>query len=214
MNTSRTAQQPNEPYQVTAIRDLADQYSAEHFRFAVKQCRDVIAQLVAVDDRSDQQRARYCILRYVDLQLARSVEWVEREADLMATVMRSLIELKSWARFVSTSPENASRFLDEANIDLKELADRLGKARPADSEAMPEPPPTKEKKRVPVGPSGEPQEELTWKLCTKLIHPSSWGINHFEETVNNPDHTQFLAIQVLWYGWGIVNVFHNIEWQA
>jgi hypothetical protein len=24
-------------------------------------------------------------------------------------------------------------------------------------------------------------------MCSKLIHPSSWGINHFDETVNNPE---------------------------
>lgn len=205
---------PNQdpPYQALAISDLAENYSAEHFRFAIKQCRDVIAKLIAVDDRSNQQRARYRILRYVDLQLSRSVKWVEREADLMATVMRSLIELRFWANYVSESEENATRFLEEANIDLKELRDRLQKTRPADAEPLPEPPETTEKKRVSVGPSGDPQEELTWKMCSKLIHPSSWGINHFEETVLDPNTRQFLAIQVLQYGWIIVSRFHNIEW--
>jgi hypothetical protein len=128
----------------------------------------------------------------------------------MANVMRSLIELKFWATFVSESEEKATQFLNKANIDAKELYERLEKLRPADSEPMPSPPPVTGK-RVSVQPSGD-QEQLTWKICSKLIHPSSWGINHFEETVQNVDTRRFLAIQVLWYGWGIVNVFHNIVW--
>ena len=197
------------PYQVLAISDLAGNYSAEHFRFAIRQCRDVIAKLIAEDNRSDQQRARYRILRYVDLQLSRCIVWVEQEADLMATVMRSLIELKFWAKFVSESEEKATQFLNEADIDMKELYERLEKLLPEDT-PRPEMP-TVKGKRVNVQPTGD-RESLTWKMCSKLIHPSSWGINHFEETVQNADTQQFLAIQVLWYGWGIVNVFHNIEW--
>jgi hypothetical protein len=75
---------------------------------------------------------------------------------------------------------------------------------------MSEPPEIKGK-RVTVRPTGN-REDLTWEMCSKLIHPSSWGINHFDETVNNPGNRQFLAIQVLWYGWGIVNIFHDIDW--
>src|SRR5437879_2064028 len=109
------------PYQVTAIGDLASDYSAEHFRYAIGVCRSIIEKLIAEDNRSDQQRARFRILRYVDLQLARAVRWVEDEADLMSCVMRSLIELKFWAKFVSESEERATQFLNEANIDAKEL---------------------------------------------------------------------------------------------
>jgi len=42
--------------------------SAEHFRFAIGHCRDVIAKVTAEDNRSDQQRARYHILCYLVLQ--------------------------------------------------------------------------------------------------------------------------------------------------
>ena len=88
------------PYHVTAISELAKNYTAPAFRVEIGDCRDVIAKLVAEDNRSDQQRARYRILRYLDLQLARSASWVDKEADLMAWVIRNLIELKSWAEFV------------------------------------------------------------------------------------------------------------------
>src|SRR5262245_26326535 len=59
-----------EPYHIAAIKDLIAHYSAEHFRFAIKQCRDVVAKVIADDERSDQQRARVHILRYLDLGAA------------------------------------------------------------------------------------------------------------------------------------------------
>jgi hypothetical protein len=89
------------PYHVTAISELAQNYSAAAFQSEIGQCREVIAKLAGEDNRSDQQRARYRILCYLNLQLARSASWMDKEPDLMAWVMRNLIELKFWANFVS-----------------------------------------------------------------------------------------------------------------
>ncbi len=199
------------PYHVMAISELAKNYSAAAFRVEIGHCREVIAKLVAEDNRSDQQRARYRILRYLDFQLARSVRWVDKEADLMAWVTRNLIELKFWAKFVSESGEKATQFLNESNIDLREVAGRLEKLRPADAEPMPPLPTNSDGKRVDVKRSGD-QEELTWKTASKLIHPSSYVINGFEDTIMNPVNNQFFALQILMYGWGIVTIFHDIVW--
>src|SRR5438552_18754997 len=73
-----------EPYRIAAIKNLIAHYSADHFRFAIKQCRDVVGRVIADDDQSDQQRARVHILRYLHLLLSRAANWVELEADLMA----------------------------------------------------------------------------------------------------------------------------------
>ena len=59
------------PYHVMAISELAKNYSAAAFQIEIAECREVIAKLAAEDNRSDQQRARFRILRYLDLQLAR-----------------------------------------------------------------------------------------------------------------------------------------------
>ena len=201
------------PYHVMAISDLAKNYSAAAFQVEISHCREVIAELVAEDNRSDQQRARCRIQRYLDLQLARSVGWVDKEADLMAWVMRNLIELKFWAKFVSESGEKATQFLNESNIDLREVAERLEELRPADAEPMPPLPPNSDGKRVDVKRSSG-QEELTWKTASKLIHPSSYVINGFEDTIKNPANNQFFALQILMYGWGIVTIFHDIVWTA
>jgi hypothetical protein len=65
------------PYHIQAIYDLKADYSVEHFRFAIGECRKIIAQVIAEDNSSDQQVARVNILRYLDLQLSRAVTWAE-----------------------------------------------------------------------------------------------------------------------------------------
>ncbi len=145
------------PYPVIAVTDLANNYSADHFRFAIGHCRDVIAKVVAEDNTSDQQISRVRILRYLDLQLARAVLWIEDEADLMAGVMRSLMELKFWANFVSEIPEKATQFLRESEIDGREMFEHLKKLVPDDTY---EPLELPKGKRVAVEPSGEKENLL------------------------------------------------------
>ena len=67
-------------------------------------------------------------------------------------------------------------------------------------------------KRVFVEPSGT-KEALIWKMCSKLIHPSSWVINDLEGTVHSADQREVLSVYVLYYGWGIVRLFHKINWE-
>ena len=198
------------PYPVLAVTDLANNYSPEHFRIAVGHCRDVIARIIAEDNRSDQQIARVRILKYLDLQLSRAVRWIEEDADLIAGVMRSLIELKFWAHFISASSEKATQFLNETSIDARELYEHLEKLVPPDTyqlEML-----LIEGKRVTVAPSGA-QESLIWKMCSKLIHPSSWVINDLEGTIHNAYQRQVLATYVVYYGWGIITIFHKIVWE-
>jgi hypothetical protein len=205
------AQEQEPPYPIIAVTDLQENYSAVHFRFAIKQCRDVLAKVIADDNRSDQQVARVKILRYLDLQLARAVRWVDDEADLMAGVTRSLIELRFWADFVSESPENGTRFLNEASIDSRELFERLEKIIPTEMPKLDIL--LVEGRRVDVKPSGD-EESFIWKLSSKLIHPTSLVLNHLDETVHSVQYREFLAVKVLLYAWRIIYAFHNIEWVA
>jgi hypothetical protein len=202
--------EPEVPYPVTAVTDLANNYSAEHFRFAVGHCRDVIAKVIAEDNHSDQQIARVRILKQLDIQLGRAVRWIEEDADLMAGVMRNLIELKFWAHFVSDSPARATQFISEAEIDARELFDKMEKLVPAGTYQLGTM--FAKGKRVKVEPSGE-EEALLWKTCSELIHPSSWVINHPADTIHNTYQRQVLAVYVLFYGWGIIRIFHTIVWE-
>jgi len=199
------------PYQVIAVTDLANNFTPDHFRFGVGQCRDVITRILTEDNRtdSDQQIVRLRMLKYLDVQLSRAVRWIDEGADLMASVTRSLIELRFWAQFVSESPEKAAQFLHETSIDARELYERIEKLAPCDPAQfeMPE----VEGKRVTVEPSGS-RDALIWKLCSKLVHPSSWVINDLDGSLHNAFQRQVLATYVVHYSWLIITTFHHLNW--
>ena len=196
------------PYHIEAIEGLRDNYTSARFRTEIGECRAVIAQVIAEDNRSDQQVARVHILRYLDLLLARAIRWSDKEADLMAVVLRSQIDLRAWAEFVSKSPDEATRFLNEANIDIRELHEKMDKAYPG----VMEPLPVKiTGKRVDFN-RVDSQEDYDYKLCSKLIHPSALLILHPEATIENALYKEHLAIAVLFHAWYILTKFHNINW--
>jgi len=171
-------EQPEEiPYPVQAVMELAGNFNREHFEYAITQCRNVISQVLAEGNSSEQQIARVRVLTYVNLQLARAVRWIDQEADLMALVLRSLIELRFWAHFVSQGNDKAKRFLEEANTDSKDIYERLLKAFP---------------------------EETTPYTSFVLDTP--------ETTILNEDYRKVFAVKVLYYGWGILEIFHPINW--
>ncbi len=198
------------PYHIQAVYDLQAENTTEHFRFAINECRKVIGRLVAEDNSSDQQIVRVNVLRYLDLQLSRAVEWADAEADLLAVVLRSEIELRGWAEFVSETPEHATRFLnDEVVIDTHELDQKMRKAFPnAAFDAMPGVPKAKRAEPPRIGQT----VDYDFKLCSKLIHPSALMLNHPEMTIRSDDHKAHLRIEVLLYAWMIVDRFHDLNW--
>jgi hypothetical protein len=196
------------PYHIQAIEDLRAEYSPEHFRLAIGEVRRVIAGVVAEDNSSDQQVARVKILRYLDRQLARAIRWSEDDADLLAIVLRSQIELRGWAEFVSTGPEEAAKFLNEVNIDIKELHLKMDKAFPGAMQPLPHP---IEGNLIKLKRDGD-YEEYAFKLCSKLIHPSALLLNHPEATIDNPEYKEYISVEILLYAWSIVYRFHTINW--
>ncbi|MHB8406418.1 MAG: hypothetical protein ACYDCJ_13455 [Gammaproteobacteria bacterium] len=197
------------PYHIQAIYDLKASYSPEHFRFAIGECRNVIARLILEDNSSDQQVARVHILRYLDLQLSRAIRWAEDEADLMAVVLRSQIDLRFWAEFVSTGPKEAAAFLHEVNIDIQELRLKMEKTFPGG--ALKPVPTQVAGKRIELKRSGD-EEEYDFKLCSKLIHPTALVLTHPELTIINQANREYLAVEVLFYAWLIVSRFHDLVW--
>jgi hypothetical protein len=129
--------EPETPYHIEAINGLKENYSVPRFRAEIRECRDVIAHLIAEDNRSDQQVARVHILRYLDILLDRASRWAHGRADLMAIVLRSQIDLRAWAEFVSKGPHEAAKFLNEVNIDIRELHEKMDRAYPGAIEPLP-----------------------------------------------------------------------------
>jgi hypothetical protein len=200
--------EPELPYHIQAIYDLKANYSPEHFRYAIGICRNLIGKLTADVDSSDQQIARVRILRYLDLLLSRAVAWVEGEADLLAFVLRSEIELRGWAELVSESLERATKFLnDDVVVDAHELDEKMRK----DFPGVPGPSiPSSAKRKDPPRIGGT--VDYNFKLCSKLIHPSALLLNHPELTIKNEDNKAYLAVEVLLYAWMIVDRFHDVNW--
>jgi hypothetical protein len=196
------------PYHIQAIYDLKEDYSAEHFRFDIEECRKVTARVAAEDNSSDQQRARVRILRHLDRQLGRAVKWIEDEADLIAMVLRNLIELRFWTEYISTGPEETGKFLNEVNLDIQDLHSKMDRAFPGALEPLPPMPKGRriDLKRV------DDNEEYNFKLCSKLIHATALTINHPEATVENTSNREYMAVEVLFYGWWIVTRFHDLNW--
>ncbi|HXF26871.1 MAG TPA: hypothetical protein VN610_06350 [Bryobacteraceae bacterium] len=197
------------PYHIEAIDGLRDNYTSARFRAEIGECRAVIAQVIAEDNRSDQI-ARVHMLRYLDLLLARAIRWSDEEADLMAIVLRSQIDLRAWAEFVSKGPNEAARFLNEVNIDIRELHETMDKAYPGVMEPLPE---KITGKRVDFS-RVDDQEAYAYKLCSKLIHPSALLILHPEVTIGNALYKEHLAVAVLFHAWYILTRFHDINWSA
>jgi len=136
--------------------------------------------------------------------------WADGEADLLALVLRSEIELRGWAEFVSESPEQATRFLnDEVVIDANELDQKMRKAFPgAPFTALPN---LSKAKRFDPQRIGQ-TVDYDFSLCSKLIHPSAMMLNRPEMTIRNDDHKRYLAVEVLLYAWVIVSRFHDLVW--
>lgn len=197
------------PYHIEEIEGLRDNYTSARFRTEIGECRTVIAQVIAEDNRSDQQIARVHILRYLDLLLARAIRWSDEEADLMAIVLRSQIDLRAWAEFASKGPDEAARFLNEVNIDIRELHEKMDKAHPGVMEPLPA---KITGKRLDFSRVND-QEAYDYKLCSKLIHPSTLLILRPEVT-GNALYKEHLAVGVLFHAWYILTRFHDINWSA
>jgi hypothetical protein len=118
--------------------------------------------------------------------------------------------LRGWAEFVSESPEQATRFLnDEVVIDANDLYQKMRKAFPgAPFAALPNVPKAKRVEPPRIGQT----VDYDFKLCSKLIHPSALMLNHPEMTIRNDDHKAYLAVEVLLYAWVIVSRFHDLVW--
>lgn len=168
----------------------------------------MIADLVADDDSSEQQTARVHILRYLDLLLERAIRWAYDKNDLMAIVLRSQIDLRAWAEYVSAGPDEAKKFLHEANIDIRELHERLDKAYPGAIEPLPV---EIKGKRVSLDRVDE-QEEYDYKLCSKLIYPSALLMLHPSKLLDSTMYKERICVEVLFRGWWIVNRFHDLNW--
>lgn len=137
------------------------------------------------------------LLTYADVQIERLASWSGGPVDLLAWVTRNLLEWSVWCRFVSGGAINMDKLLDDAKADLIDMVrfipdvvqihfsaheknpvetatlDRLAESTSTvlasfkdDEGRLP--------KRVRLSDlRNEVTEDFVFKLCSKLLHPTS-----------------------------------------
>ena len=109
---------------------------------------------------------------------------------------------------MSKGSKEAADFLHEANIDIQELHAKMDKAFPGALQPLPA---NAAGNRIELKRTGD-EEDYDFKLCSKLIHPTALMLNHPEATITNQANKKYLAVEVLFYAWPIVNRFHDLVW--
>ena len=164
--------------------------------------------MLSGDPTRDDDTARSRVLRRLDLQLARASTWAALEVDLLATSLRVVIELLSWARFISQGPEQVQLFLHDAKIDVRELFEKI-ESLAGDKETF-----TllerADGKRIRTEPATKVEDALL-KLCHKLIHPSAWLLGEMDTILNDESLRKSFSTNLLFFSWATVQTFHDIN---
>jgi hypothetical protein len=127
----------------------------------------------------------------------------------MALVLRSLIELRGWTEFISKGPAEAARFLHEANIDLQDIHWKLVKSYPDRVEPL-----EQEVSGSHIKFTRDVGDDIIFKICSKLIHPTSLLLTKPQETLLDTEQRQTLAILVAEKGWHLLVMLHDANWET
>lgn len=202
----------NRALQITQeeIRKLDENFSVRAFQFAIYQCRLTITQLPSQQNPAVED-PKANIAEYLDVQLERAHEWADRDADLIAIVLRCLIELSEWAIHISEDSQNAEQFLEEARIDVKELL-QFGPftSDPEIAAGIREAIDSVKGTRV-IFKGREPHDRLFHKVCSKMIHPSSVSINARKDFVKDEVLKSHLAVRVIVFAWRIIHSLYEVN---
>ena len=184
------------------IDDLESCFSVPHFLHVLAECRKTLASLPE-SDNSPMAEAKRRIILHVDRQLRKVIGSADLENDFLATILRNLMELRDWARFVASDEEQAERFVNESVIDVRELFELISVASDPEIDAIRAAASHIQGKRKTFDRDSE-QDKFFWKLCSKLIHPSSLVINNAGILLQDPNIQKRLAVRIALLGWLIV----------
>jgi hypothetical protein len=129
------------------------------------------------------------IAMYLHMYVLRFRHWESTPCDALAWFTRNLMEMYSWVEHIVACSDHARSFLDEADIDQRELFEVHLRAHDSGENGY-------EKLVIDVaramvdripGKRFRPEvaDNRLFKECSKYVHPSSWLINKLHARLND-----------------------------
>lgn len=143
----------------------------------------------------------------MDLLWRRLRSWETADLDLLVWTMRNLLELHFWTGFIAEAPENARAFIQEADIDQRELFEvflkQQGDLRDIGHFAI--------QVLVNDAPAGKPRkvqiaDPILWKECCKYVHVTTWLLNDYDRHMKDEDMRHKIIAFALHYAAAITRI--------
>lgn len=156
------------------------------------------------------------LTRYLSVQLKHASNWASADADLLALIMRRLIEVRYFSIAINESEEKSRQLMhDEFANDALEIFARLQELAPGkydEKDVLKELDLQKPASGSIKTSRWGPTERYLWKLTSKLIHPSALVINELDSTLNNDAFRNLFSLHIVRYAWLIIHDMYKIEY--
>jgi hypothetical protein len=177
----------------------------QHFDEYRRRIAELLQGGLPVLSNPEHAKAVLMLIQYADLQITRVALWSDGAIDLLAYVTRNLLEWSLWCKYLNEAPTNIDTLLkNEAGVDAMDMF-RLNPALNPILHARVFPPDDtkgpvykvaleraqdatstllktfeaehgQRPKRVPLGEFRNEIEDYVFKICSKLLHPTSVSI--------------------------------------
>jgi hypothetical protein len=144
---------------------------------------------------------------YMDLLWRRLRSWETADLDLLVWTMRNLLELHFWTGFIAEAPENARAFIQEADIDQRELFEVFLKQQgdlrdigPCAIQVLVNDAPAGKPRKVQVA------DPILWKECCKYVHVTAWLLNDYDRHMKDEDMRHKIIAFALHYAAAITRI--------
>lgn len=117
-------------------------------------------------------------LEYLDCQAARFEDWINAPLDLLAIVVRNLLEYSLLLPVVFRTPEKRTLFLNEAYLDVQDLDRKLGGMFSEIGATLPRRCEVERPDWLPLSNDRltgqrDPFDSWVHKFCSKIMHPTA-----------------------------------------
>ena len=193
-------------------REHLKRYAPEFVQDGLSFLAKLLGLYIAFTENSESPRdiAGRRIAVYMDLLWRRLKGWETADLDCLAWTIRNLLELHLWTQFVAEKPENATAFIQEADIDQRELfkaflgqqGDFRDIGHCAIQVLVDEAPDGKRRNIA----GAQTQNPLLYKECSKYVHVTAWLLNGYDRHMKDEYMRQRLIAFALHYYTAITTI--------